>query len=373
MPPLTSRAQINPEYLAAAKGRLFSRLVIDGLDVVVCNFKYQQAMSFSKRMVAFCVFALLCSLYILFHSRYHVIYATSTPLTVGLPALVGKMCKNIPFVFEIRDQWPKVPIEMGVLNNKLVIKIMLKFEKKIYKKAGALVVLSPGMYNGVKEVCRDSNKRISIIPNSCDTDLFGPGISGRRLREKYGWGRKTVFLYAGSLGWIHNVDFIVQAADKVKHIHDIHFVIIGHGSEQENIRLKLKKLKLKNIDFLGAVAKAELPEYLAACDVSLSTITNIPVIEHNSANKFFDALAAGNPLLLNYSGWHREIIETNNIGYGCRLCDLKEFVSNIIFMHKHKTRLRSMGKNARKLAENEFAREKLALKALAVIEGMEKK
>ncbi|MBN1797209.1 MAG: glycosyltransferase family 4 protein [Spirochaetales bacterium] len=369
---LTSKTQINPEYLVNVKGRLFSRLVIEDLDVVVCNFKYQQSMSFMQRMVSFCIFALLCSLYILFHGRYNVIYATSTPLTVGLPALVGKICKNIPYVFEVRDQWPMVPIEMGVLKNKFIIKILLKFEKKIYKKAGALIVLSPGMYSGVKKVCRDSKKLISIIPNSSDTDLFNPGVSGERMRKKYNWGKKTVFLYAGSLGWIHNVDFIVEAADKVKNNPDIHFAIIGHGSEQENIALKIKKLKLSNIDFIGAVPKAELPEYLAACDVSLSTITNIPVIEHNSANKFFDALAAGNPILLNYSGWHRDIIEKNDIGYGCRLCDLKEYVNKIIVMHKNKKRLNAMGKNARELAENEFARDKLALQALTVVEGVVK-
>ncbi len=369
---LASKAQINPEYLAAARGKLFSKVMIEDLEVVICNFKYEQSMSFMQRMVSFCMFALLCSLYILFHSRYDIIYATSTPLTVGLPALIGKMCKRIPFVFEIRDQWPRVPIEMGVLKNKHIIKAFQKFEKKIYKKAGALIVLSPGMYYGVKAVCRDNKKSISIIPNCADIDLFRPDINGARIRKKYGWGVKTVFLYAGSLGWIHNVDFIIEAALRLKHISDIRFAIIGHGSEQAGLLKRIEELKIKNIDFIGAVAKSELPEYLAACDVSLSTITNIPVLEHNSANKFFDALAAGNPILLNYSGWHKDLIEKNKIGYGCKLCDLHEYVDKIIFMHTNKRELKAMGKNARKLALADFARDKLALKALAVVESVAK-
>jgi glycosyltransferase involved in cell wall biosynthesis len=369
---LTSKAQINPEYLAGAGGKLFSKIMIEDLEVVICNFKYEQSMSFMQRMVSFCVFALLCSLYILFHTRYDIIYATSTPLTVGLPALIGKTCKRIPFVFEIRDQWPRVPIEMGVLKNNLIIKILRKFEKRIYKKAGALIVLSPGMYQGAKDVCRDNKKSISIIPNCADTDLFDPDIGGEVIRKKYGWGGKTVFLYAGSLGWIHNVDFIIEAAQGVRNIPDIRFAIIGHGSEQAGIIEKINRLGLKNIDFIGAVVKSDLPQYLAACDVSLSTIIDIPILEHNSANKFFDALAAGNPILLNYSGWHRDLIEKYHIGYGCKLCDLNEYIDKIIFMNTNKKELKTMGKNARKLAITEFARDKLALKALAVVESVVK-
>ncbi|MEJ2664553.1 MAG: glycosyltransferase family 4 protein [Spirochaetia bacterium] len=365
---LTSKAQINPEYLEAAGGRLFSKLVIDNLDVVICNFKYEQSMSFMQRMVSFCVFALLCSVYIMLHSRYDVIYATSTPLTVGLPALVGKIGKGIPFVFEVRDQWPRVPIEMGVLHNTIIIKILQGFEKMIYKNAGAIIVLSPGMYDGVQSVCRNTQKQISLIPNCADTDLFHPDISGAAIRKKYGWGEKTVFLYAGSLGWIHNVGFIVEAARRVAHIKDIHFVIIGHGSAQAEIAAQIKDYKLENIEFLGPLPKSQLPQYLAACDVSLSTITNIPVIEHNSANKFFDALAAGNPILLNYSGWHRDIIEKHHIGYGCKLCDLDEYIYKIELMYKDRDKLKTMGKNARRLAVTDFARDKLALKALAAIE-----
>jgi glycosyltransferase involved in cell wall biosynthesis len=71
---------------------------------------------------------------------------------------------------------------------------------------------------------------------------------------------------------------------------------------------------------------------------------------------------------LNYSGWHKDLVEKYNIGYGCKLCDLNEYVDKIILMHTNEKELKVMGKNARKLATTEFARDKLALKALAVVE-----
>ncbi len=92
------------------------------------------------------------------------------------------------------------------------------------------------------------------------------------------------------------------------------------------------------------------------------------ILEHNSANEFFDSLSAGKPVLLNYSGWQRKIPEDNNAGFGCNLYNLDEFVEKVLCLLSHPQEVKQMGLNARKLAIERFDRDRLAGEVLCVLE-----
>ena len=98
-------------------------------------------------------------------------------------------------------------------------------------------------------------------------------------------------------------------------------------------------------------------------------IGNYPIIEHNSANKFFDCLSAGKPVLINYSGWQRKILEKTESGFGCDLCNLDQFVEKVIYLNSNRQQVKQMGENARKVAVEKFDRDKLAKQALEIISG----
>ena len=110
--------------------------------------------------------------------------------------------------------------------------------------------------------------------------------------------------------------------------------------------------------------KRELSDFYAAADIGLVIIGNFPIIEHNSANKFFDSLSAGKPVLLNYSGWQREILEGDEAGFGCTLCNLDEFVERVLYLKSHIQQVEKMGQNARRVAVEKFNRDQLAKQAL---------
>ena len=105
--------------MQGSKGVFIKRAVIDGIDIRAINLRYNQKMSFIKRGLSFITFVLIASVYVLFIKKVDIVYATSTPLTVGIPAMVLKLLKRKPFVFEVRDQWPEIPIELGIIKNKL--------------------------------------------------------------------------------------------------------------------------------------------------------------------------------------------------------------------------------------------------------------
>ncbi|MHA2402036.1 MAG: glycosyltransferase family 4 protein [Candidatus Kariarchaeaceae archaeon] len=346
---------------------LLSRKIVNGINVHIVGIRYSNKQSFLHRIMSFIMF-MFCSIFAgLATKKVDVIYATSTPLTVGIPAMILKCLKRIPFVFEVRDQWPEIPIEMNIIRNPLLKKILLWLEKRIYKSSSGIVALSPGMAEGIKKVITDI-KPIEIVPNSCDKDVFRPDINGSKLRKEYSWSDKIVFLHFGAMGKANGLNFIIDAAEKLKDNRNILFVLLGEGSEKRHLKQSVTQKKINNIEIHDSVPKSKLPELIAACDVSMVIFAHFPILQHNSANKFFDSLSAGKPLLLNYSGWQRDILENNNAGLGCDLCDLKEFVEKILYLESHKDKLAVMGKNSRRVALDKFDRDKLARQVLAFME-----
>ena len=174
------------------------------------------------------------------------------------------------------------------------------------------------------------------------------------------------------MGKVNGLKFVIEAAEKLKGHNDIIFVLIGDGNQKSSLESEVEKLGLTNVEILSSVPKRELPEFYAAADAGLVIIGNYPIIEYNSANKFFDSLSAGKPVLINYSGWQRKILEENEAGFGCELCNLEQFVEKVLYLNSHRQQLKPMGQNARRIAVEKFDRDKLAKQALDIISALKK-
>jgi len=350
---------------------LSRKQTIEGINVVIVGTKYSNKQSYLRRIISFLSFCLL-SIYAGIRTKgADVIYASSTPLTVGIPAMVIKWIKHAPFIFEVRDQWPEIPIELGVIKNRLLIKILLWLEKTIYKSCSSIVALSPGQADGIKEVLAEE-KPIAVIPNSCDIEVFRPEIDGSAVRQRRGWGDKLVLLHTGAMGKVNGLIFVIEAAKRLKGHSDIIFVLIGDGNQKSSLESEVKKFGLANVEILSSVPKRELSEFYAAADTGLVIIGNYPIIEHNSANKFFDSLSAGKGVLINYSGWQRKILEENKAGFGCDLCNLDQFVEKVLYLNSHRQQVKQMGQNARRVAVEKFSRDQLAKHTLEIISALKK-
>ena len=348
--------------------KLFNTIEIDGIHLISINVRYNNKQSFFCRVLSFFSFILFSFWAGLRVRKVDVIYATSTPLTIGIPAMLLKWFKRIPFIFEVRDQLPRVPIEMGIIKNPLLKWILYRLEKRIYKSSDAIVALSPGMAEGIQQVLGDIPREVIIAPNSSDTSLFRPDIDASKMREQLGWKDKFVVLHFGAMGKVNSLDFLIDVAKRIQDHPDIHIVLIGEGRERAGLTEQVASQGLENIEVRGPLCKKELPEVVAACDVSTVIIGDYPVIQDNSSNKFFDSLSAGKPILLNYSGWKRKLIEENKCGYGCQLCDTDEYIEKLLHLYENRDQVPKMGQNARNLAETEFDRDLISNRILSLIE-----
>ncbi|ETR73176.1 MAG: hypothetical protein OMM_01147 [Candidatus Magnetoglobus multicellularis str. Araruama] len=146
--------------------------MVDGIHVVEFHLPYSNKDSFFKRSLTFFRFAMK-SIVWAFNNPYDLLFATSTPLTAGIPGIAAKLFRQKPFVFEVRDLWPELPEKMGVIQNPWILLGMHILEWLSYHSANACIGLSPGIVNGI---CKKgiAKEFISMVPNGCDIQLIGP-------------------------------------------------------------------------------------------------------------------------------------------------------------------------------------------------------
>ena len=343
-------------------GEKVSRQNIEGIDVLLVNCPYSNYMSFRRRLVAFFAFMIWATwVGIRYVGQVDVVFATSTPLTVGIPGYLLSLWKRAPFVFEIRDLWPEAPIQIGALCSPPLIALARGLERFLYHVARHIVTLSPGMYDALVRMGVPKSK-LSMIPNCADLDLFQPRAKDPQLLAKYQLEGKFVLTYAGAMGMANGLTVLIEVAKLLQERGEgsIHFLLVGDGKERPRLERLAAEYQLANITFLPRMSKLELADLLSLSDVCLTIFAPLPVLETNSPNKFFDALALGRPVLINFGGWIKEVLERHNVGVAVPSNDPKELAAKVIELRSRPDLLAEMGRNARALAEREYDRDKLA-------------
>ena len=342
-----------------------------GIQVHWLPVRYSNHMNYGERIRAFLRFAWGASRYA---SRLQadLVFATSTPLTIALPALAAKQRLGVPMVFEVRDLWPELPIAIGALRNPVLRSAARRLERQAYHEAAAVIALSPGMAEGVARTGYPSS-RIHVIPNGADLGHFGDDSARDAFRAGLpGLDARPLIGYIGTLGKINGVSYLVDiAAAALRLAPELRFLIVGKGAEEVAIRQRAEQLGVlgRNLTLLPPMSKQTIPPVFAACDVVLSLFIDLPEMQANSANKFFDGFAAGRPIAINYGGWQAELLERH--GAGMRLAGWcpETAARQLAAWTENPDTLRQAGQNSRSLAEREFDRDALAIAFERVLLG----
>ena len=276
-------------------------------------------------------------------------------------------------IFEVRDLWPELPIAIGVIKNPGLKYMAKKLELWAYKNSNKIIALSPGMSEGVAKTGYPV-KNIHTVPNSSDISLFQLNKKlNIELQNKYKWNDvDKIVIYTGTLGEINGIEYLVAIANEFLEINKkVKFLIVGDGIQEKAIRQKAKNNNCldNNIFMLSKLPKNKMPGLYNISTLATSLFIPLKEMEANSANKFFDTLAAGKPIVINYGGWQKDLIEKHNIGL---VLDRNPKVAakalNELLINDEL--LNTMGRNALELAKSNFSRDKLAKKLIQILEDV---
>lgn len=353
--------------LPESKTKNVYRGVVDGIDVIQIALPYSNKDSIAKRASTFIKFAWK-GIQIALQEEYDLLFATSTPLTAGIPGIIMKLFRKKKFIFEVRDLWPELPKALG-MKNPFLLWGMSILEWLSYHSADACIGLSPGICEGIKRRSQ-KHKRIAMIPNGCDLDIFKP-TSEKNISLEGILPTNKVAIFTGAHGIANGLDSILNAAKVLKQMkrEDIILVFIGDGKMKTHLMERVKNENIDNCRFYTPIPKKELNKIIASADVGLMVLANIPAFYYGtSPNKFFDYISSGLPVLNNYPGWLADMIQKNDLGIVVPPDDAQAFANGLIKLIDNDNYRVKAGANARKFAENNFSRVDLANKFVSFLE-----
>lgn len=345
------------------KDRFTSRWTVvekDGLTVHVLRADYSNKFSFARRVKSFLEFLYHASLRVM-RMKGDLVLATSTPITIAVPALVSRLFRKRPFIFEVRDVWPEAPAAMGVISNKMLLNALYRFERHVYRKASHIVALSTDMERSIVMRTRTSRTKITVIPNIAELNRFSDyEQQSSLLQELIGFKPLRSLLYAGTMGAVNGISYLVDLAVHTATTDpELVYIIVGDGMQKEELIAQAKAAGIlgQNIFFLPPVPKSRLPQLYHECTVASSFVIPVKELWANSANKFFDSLAAGRPVVINHLGWQSEVIEKYQCGF---VLDhdpgqMEQTARKFVAYMKDDALLDRQGKNARKAAEENYS------------------
>ncbi len=341
-----------------------------GMFVHRVQVPYSNRMGHLRRIWAFVAFALWASVRAT-RTPADVVFATSTPLTIAIPGRVAAALHRIPFVFEVRDLWPDVPIALGALRGPIATWAARALERWAYRGAVRIVTLAPGMKRHIVSTGYPES-RVTLVPNACDRALFADDECAARVRAAHDWlGDRPLVVYAGTLGLVNGVEWLVEVAAEAAAIDpDIRFAVVGGGREHEAVERRARELGVLgvNLHLIGEIPKRETACWVRASSAAISLIIDRDYLWENAVtNKFFDALAAGRPILSNHPGYQTEIAVEAGAGAMLDPADHAKAARQLVGLLRDTEWLTRASRASALLAEERFDRDLLTARLERVL------
>lgn len=337
--------------------------IIDGIRVKIIDVTIDNKQSFLKRVWSFLAYAFVSSWFAL-TLKADVVIASSGPITVGLPGLIARYFRGRKLVFETRDLWPEGAIELGILKNKIMIRLAYWFERTCYKASSLIVSLSPGMKKHIE--VKHQHPNVISVTNSANIELFStpqPFPKGEFLKER------KYAIYTGNIGMVNNSIWLLNTAIELKKRgrDDLVILLIGEGQQREELEKKALQHNLNNFIIQPLIPKTSLVSYVQHAIVSLVPLKGTPVLDTSSPNKFFESLAAGVPVIQNTNGWMKDFLEEYNVGFTIAPDDATSLADKLIELDGHHEDRDTMSERAVTVAKQQFDKKILADRMLSAL------
>ena len=353
-------------------GRAMWRQTIEaGIHVHWTSVPYDNVMGYPARIRAFLAFAWRAARKAA-ALRGDVVFATSTPLTIAIPAVYAAWRSGVPMIFEVRDLWPAVPIAIGAIKNPLLKWGATRLERFAYQHAERIVALAPGMKNEIVAGGYPA-EHVVVIPNGCDLDAFSDTATAQRLRLQYDWlGERPLLVFTGTFGLVNGMAYLARLAEAVFRLDpEVRIVAVGTGREFDPTRQLAADLKVldKNFFLMGKQSKQSAAAWTVAADMTIALFTGPSIVWRDAVqNKFFDSLAAGKPVASNFSGWQSQLAVAAGAGMILSADSVETAARDIVRALRDRHWLDETGRAARRLAASRFDRDALAADLARVFE-----
>ena len=312
---------------------------IDGIKVIRVWSYITANSGFIKRIMDFLSFSLTSFFYLLFKNiKYDVIIATSPQFFTGLTAMFISKVKKIPWIFEVRDLWPEGIIILK--KDSLSYKFLEWIEKQYYKSSLGIVTVTSNFKKDIISRFPIPENKISVIYNGSNNSLFKKQPKNNKLISGHDLQGKFIIGYAGTLGVSHSLDFIAKTLPEIYKLQPkIHFLFIGSGAMEKELKSIKDELNIENLSILPPVEKEEIVNYISIFDVGLVPLKKNPAYLKVIPSKIFELASMQKPILLGVAGETKNILEKYKAGVFFEPENKNDFITKILYMFENRSKL----------------------------------
>jgi len=361
---------VPPAYRSRFR-RLVFREKIDGVNLVrtwLLPFPNRKPYERILNYTSFCLSAASTGLFL---SCPDVVIATSPQLLVALSGYWLARRKRVPFVFEVRDLWPESLLAVGMgRENSPLQRSLSSIAAFLYRRCDHIVVVTPAFEDHLVEHWQVPRKKISVVENGVETQLFSP-TADSGLRKELGMEGKFVVSYIGTMGMAQGLETILEAAAQLRETNpEIVFLILGEGADKDRIATLARQRGLPNLHIVDQRPREKIPACICASDLCLVLLKKAELFKTVIPTKMLEFMSCARPVILGVDGQARAILEQARAGLVIEPENSVALAAAIRSLAMNPKLARELGENGRAYIIERFSRRQTAEKYIGVLQQL---
>ena len=325
-----------------------------------------------RRSLSYFFYMLMAILAAPFLPRVDVVVSTSPQFFCGLAGYFVSRIKRVPWVLEIRDLWPESIVAVGAMRDSLSIRLLFAMSNFAYRKADRIVCVTDSFRTAIMNE-GISDEKIVVIKNGVDLDLFTPGRTAPDAGKTPGLEvvkNKFVVSYVGTHGMAHGLDTVLEAADMLRDLPQVVFLLVGDGAERDRLVRKCAMMRLTNVILMGQQPKDRMPAIWVATAVSLVLLKDEPLFRTVIPSKIFESMAMMKPVILGVRGESAALLEDSGAGICIQPESALQLARAVRQLLENPAQCEALGLAGRAYVEQNFDRTNLAERFEQLLAGL---
>lgn len=290
--------------------------------------------------------------------NFDVILYSTPPVTF---ANVVKFCRKVykcHSYLMLKDILPQGAVDLGLINkNGIIYKLLRRKEENLYDLSDYIGCMSQANIDYLLKQNKFLKKdKIELFPNTITVLPQKPKPINYVVRTKLRLPLdKTIFVFGGNLGIPQGLGFLIDCIADLHNYHEAFFLIVGDGTERQNIEAEIKRHKLKNVLLLQRLPKDDYDNLILECDVGLVSLDkrfSVP----NYPSRILAYMDMALPILAatDRASDIKELLEEAQCGLWAYSGDKVGFYEQVESLCENKELRIQMGKNGRQYLEENF-------------------
>jgi colanic acid biosynthesis glycosyl transferase WcaI len=290
--------------------------------------------------------------------RIDVVFVPSPPITLGLNGYLIARLLRAKLIYDVRELWPDVPIRMGVIRNRMVVRVILAVESFVYRKSVAITSIARSFNRALIKVGVPESK-LFFTPNFVDVAWLQPGSHDTPFARQNDFAGKFVVFYAGNIGLTQGLELLIDVARMLEQsAPDAVVVVVGDGAGRPKFEAELRKSALRNVRLLPFQPYNHVPETYASAHVCVSPM-RYGFSYETVPSKIYTAMAAGRPMIsaCESDTESAALVRESQGGIVCEPESATEMVAAVQRLYDDRDLTRRMGESARKWIVDYYSRD----------------